>query len=425
MLRRSTKIQLILFVVVTLLGVSYVSAEYVGLGQNLFSSPCKMSADFPESGGIFSNAEVTYRGVTVGKVGQLHIIKKGVRVDLLLDNCSSPKIPTSSSATVADRSVVGEQYVNLVPKNGKGPYVSTSSHTVIPISRNAVPTPTKDLLVNLDNLFKSVPLNAVRTTVSELYLALNNRGPALGTLIDSNDLLLRAALEPQNVDNTIALIDNSPTVLGTQLDETQPLQSWTHSLRLLSGQLKKSDPDFRRLLNDGPSDLEEVHSFIRDNRTDIGVVLANVDTMNRIVVDHLGGVEEVLELYPALAAGGQSVLRVPKQAQLGLVLQSTPKPQDCGDPRKDSQGYNGVKRGPGDLSPEAPNVSAHCTAPVSSGTSVRGSANVPGGDPISDSGGGYAYPRVLTQNTIGTALLDPSKHSSDNSSMALLTDGLH
>ena len=31
---------------------------------------------------------------------------------------------------------------------------------------------------------------------------------------------------------------------------------------------------------------------------------------------------------------------------------------------------------------------------------VRGSANVPGGDPISASGGGVAYPRGVTHNTV-------------------------
>ena len=36
MLRRSTKFQLILFVFITLIGVSYVSAEYVGLTKGLF-----------------------------------------------------------------------------------------------------------------------------------------------------------------------------------------------------------------------------------------------------------------------------------------------------------------------------------------------------------------------------------------------------
>ena len=53
-------------------------------------------------------------------------------------------------------------------------------------------------------------------------------------------------------------------------------------------------------------------------------------------------------------------------------------------------------RSPSDLSPAAPNVAAHCSAPQSSGVNVRGAQNVPGGDPISTAGGGVAYPRATT-----------------------------
>ncbi len=124
MLRRSTKIQLILFVVITLLGVSYVGAEYVGLSKYVTGdNGCTVTAEFPDSGGIFSNAEVTYRGVTVGRVGTLHLIKNGVKVDLKLDNCTSPKIPASSSAD--DRQPFGGRRAVREPRpagqgNGQG-----------------------------------------------------------------------------------------------------------------------------------------------------------------------------------------------------------------------------------------------------------------------------------------------------------------
>ena len=445
MLTRSTKIQLILFLIITLVGVSYVSAEYVGLAKNVLGNDgCKVSADFPDSGGIFTNAEVTFRGVTVGKVGALHLIKKGVRVDLQLDDCNNPRIPIKSRAVVANRSVVGEQYVNLVPlssatsakASADGPFFHTGKNAPLPMSGNAIPTATKTLLVNLDNLVNSIPLGALRTTVSELDLAVNGRGNDLGQLLDSTDTLLKAALQPKNVDNTIALINNSATVLQTQIEQQDPLQSWTHSLNLLSAQLKKSDPDIRRLLDDAPTDLNTVQTFIKNNQTDLGITLANLSVTGSQVVRHIDGVEQVLELYPALAAGGESVLRKKGSAQLGLILSTKPaatggdnsdplnNPKDCGDIAKGREGYNGVKRDPSQLSPIAPDVSAKCTATVASGTNIRGSAHVPGGDPISVSGGGYAYPRVLTDNTLGSTLQQPSALG-DASWLTLLTDGLH
>ena len=256
------------------------------------------------------------------------------------------------------------------------------------------------------------------------HRAFNDRGADLTRLLTSSNNLLQAAED--NLPQTISLIDNSKTVLDRQLAESQPLQSFTHSLNLLSQQLKQSDGDIRHLFASGPSDLETVRSFITNNRTDLGVVIANLATTGQLVVRHLDGLEEVLELYPALAAGGPSIVRS-QIGSLGLVVNNINNPPDCGDPRKGSEGYqNTTIRSPADLRPAAPNVAAHCTAPVSSGTNVRGSANVPGGDPISTMGGGVAYPRGTTDNTVrvGTSL-DKAGLLGDDAWVAMLTDGLH
>ena len=431
MLRRSVKIQLILFVVITLLGVSYVSAEYVGLAKWITGNECTVHADFPDSGGIFSNAEVTYRGVTVGQVGSLHLINGGTQVDLKLNSCSDPSIPADSIATVANRSVVGEQYVDITPPAGtkpnQGPYLQKGD-AVGSITTNKIPTATQTLLVDLDRFFRSVPLNDLRTTIDELGNSFAGRGNDLGRLLDATDQFINAASRSENVSATIQLIDESTSVLQTQLDQREPLQIWTHNLNLLSQQLKASNPDFQHLLNTGPSDITTVTDFVKNNQTDIGVTLANLATVGDLLVRHLPGIEEIFELYPALAAGGPTTVH-DRVGWLGLVLQAKPDPQDCGDPEKGSEGYFGTNiRNPFQLAPAAPNVSVRCTAPNFGphAKSVRGSANVPGGDPISLSGGGYAYPRTVTKNMLRVGPALPTTETlGDGSWVPLVTDSLH
>jgi phospholipid/cholesterol/gamma-HCH transport system substrate-binding protein len=433
-LKISTKIKLILFVVVTLLGISYVSAEYVGLAKYVTGdSACTVTAEFRDSGGIFSNAEVTYRGVTVGQVGSLHISKDGTKVDLKLANCGSPAIPANSTATVADRSVVGEQYVDLVPaagtKDDQGPYLHPGD-AVGSVATNKIPTATQTLLVDMDRLFRSIPLDDLRTTIDELGKSFAGRGDDLGRLIDATDAFISAASQSENITATIRLIDESDSVLQTQLDQREPLQIWTHSLRLLSEQFKQSDPDFRHLLSNGPTDIQTVTNFIRTNRTDIGVTLANLATVGDILVQHLPGIEEIFELYPALAAGGPTTLH-DRVGWLGLVLQPKPDPQDCGlSPDASSrEGYGSTRiRLPDQTAPMAPNVTVRCTAPNTgpNGKSVRGAAHVPGGDPISLSGGGYVYPRTVTKNLLRVGTKLPTTDTlGDASWVALVTDALH
>jgi phospholipid/cholesterol/gamma-HCH transport system substrate-binding protein len=427
MLKRSTKIQVIIFAIMTLVGVSYVSAKYVGLTQGLFGPKgCTISADFPDSGGIFTNAEVTYRGVTVGKVGQLSLLPNGVRVNLKLKNCTGPKIPASSVAQVSNRSVIGEQYVNLIPPNGKGPYLSAGQ--VIPMHRNKLPVATQVLLTNLDNLVRSVDIGKLRIAVSELGKAFNGQGPALGSLLDSTNNLLAAAQEA--LPETLALIKLSDGVLQTQLDTAPAMASWAHSLNLLSRQLKASDPDIRSLLDNGPADFGVLSKFVRDNRTDLGITFANLATTGELLVRHLDGIEELFELYPSLAAGSFTVLgsnsKHPLNAgALGFEVNLN-DPPDCGSPSSGRDGYGGtVKRAPSDTSPAAPNTAARCVPPDPT-VSVRGAQNAPGGDPISTAGHDAVYPRVTTGNTVRVGTTNGSAPLlGDRSWIAMLTDGLH
>ena len=425
MLRRSTKVQLLIFVLITLLGVSYVSSKYIGLTKGLFgSSGCTIHADFPDSGGIFAGAEVTYRGVTVGQVRALHLIKDGVRTDLAIDNCSKPKIPKKTLATVSDRSVIGEQYVNLVPQTTSGPYLKGGA--ILPMNAKGIPLPTETLLTNLDALFVSLQkdhgIANLQTTVTELRLALSGRGDDLARLITSSGLLLTAA--QQNLPATIALIENSGPVLKTQLDLQNPLQTFSKNLNLLSAQLKASDADLNTLFTQSPSQLDTISGFITDNKTDLGVLLANLASTGNLLVRHRNGIEEILELYPALAAGSLTVEHPDGTGYLGFVVNLN-DPRDCGDPNSGREGYAGTKiRLPLDNSPQAPNTAAQCLT-ADPNVNARGSHNVPGGDPVSTAGGDRAYPAVVTGDTVsvGTTGTTPIQ-TGDDSWVTFLTNGL-
>jgi phospholipid/cholesterol/gamma-HCH transport system substrate-binding protein len=419
MLRRSVKIQLLAFVAISLLGITYISSRYVGLTSSLFgSSACTVGVDFPDSGGIFSGAEVTYRGVGVGRVGQLHLRDNGVRVDLRLNNCGHPAVPKNGTlAYVSDRSAVGEQYVNLVPKSDTGPYLKGGD--TLHMTTAQLPVPTQVLLTNLDLLVRSVNTENLSTAIDELAKAFNGRGPDLQRLLDSGTELLTAA--QQNLPETIDLINSSKTVLQTQLDEGSAIRSWTHDLSLLTAQLKASDSDIRNLLDNGPASLTTIRDLVTNNRDDLGVVLANLATTGQLLVRHRGGLEEILEVYPLAVAGGFTVAPGDGTAHFGLVL-------NLNDPQPCIQGYGGTpRRQPGNTGPKAPNVNAQCTLPRGDDSTVRGAQNAPGGDPVDTNAAGTVYPRAVTGNTvaIGTTSSASAAALGDKSWLTLLTGGLN
>ena len=126
------------FVLITLLGVTYVGARYARLDRLVFDDAYTVVAHFPDSGGIFAGAEVSYRGVKVGQVEKMELTDRGVDVYLDVDN-DYDKIPADVIAVVGNRSAVGEQYVEIQPQVDTSPYLSEASEideedTRIPIA---------------------------------------------------------------------------------------------------------------------------------------------------------------------------------------------------------------------------------------------------------------------------------------------------
>ncbi|HEU4512223.1 MAG TPA: MlaD family protein, partial [Nocardioidaceae bacterium] len=173
MISKRTKVQLVVFALITMVGVAYVGATYARLDRLLFDDSYRVVAHFEDSGGVFAGAGVSYRGVTVGQVGALEVTDKGVDVILEIDD-DSEKIPLDTNALVANRSAVGEQYVDLLPNTDDGPYMGESSE--IPVEKTETPIPTMQLLVDLDKMVNSVNKDSLRTVVSEMGKAFNGTG---------------------------------------------------------------------------------------------------------------------------------------------------------------------------------------------------------------------------------------------------------
>lgn len=124
--------------IVTVLGVGYVSARYLGAGELAGAGPYPVTLQLADSGGIFTGAEVTYRGVGVGRVGPLRLTSQGVDTQLEI-RPDAPPIPADLDAVVSNLSVIGEQFVDLRPVRGDGPTLHAG--LVIPPSRTSTPVP--------------------------------------------------------------------------------------------------------------------------------------------------------------------------------------------------------------------------------------------------------------------------------------------
>ncbi|MER6993126.1 MlaD family protein [Saccharopolyspora hirsuta] len=357
--------QVTLFLVIALLGVSYVGANYAGLHELVRDDGYTVRARFAKSGGIFTNAEVTYRGVPVGRVGQLRLTATGVEADLLLESGTS--VPADTEAVVANRSAAGEQYVDLRPRRPSGPVLREGS--VIEESDTAIPLPVDSVLANLDSFVSSVPREELRTVVDELHEATSGAGPHLEGLLDNGIEFVRAATD--HVPQTTSLIGDAEVVLRTQLEHADAIRDFGAQARLLADQVRRSDGDIRGLITAIPPAAREVSSVLRDTGPRMGVLMANLLTTADVVEIRRSGLRQLLVMGPRAVAAGESAVR-PGGAHFGLSLTFF-------DPPPCNSGYEGTPYRDGlDVSPGAPlNLDAACTLPYGDPTGVRGSQNVP------------------------------------------------
>ena len=100
MLDRLTRIQLAIFAVVTVITVAIMTIFYLRLPAALGIGTYRVTANFVAGGGLYKNANVTYRGVEVGRVESVGLTNNGVDavmrlntgtvVPKMLQNCVPP-----------------------------------------------------------------------------------------------------------------------------------------------------------------------------------------------------------------------------------------------------------------------------------------------------------------------------------------------
>jgi len=387
MISRRIRFQLVAFVLLAVLGVAYAGAKYAGMASLVSQTTYTVHLDLDDTGGIFTNAEVTYRGVGIGRVGKLSPTEKGADVELVIRK-SAPAIPADGlHAEVKNLSVIGELYVDLTPTGSGKPYLRNGS--VIPATAATTPVAPARLLAGLNNLLQSVPPEQTATVLDELSAAFADGGGDLGRLLDSSSALLTSARA--SLAETRDLINAGSIVLRTQNATSDNVISFSHSLKLLSRSLKSADPSLNRLISNAPLLTTQVSDLLRESGPGFSHLVADLLTTSRLVDPRGAGLRELLVTYPVLSRAAYSALPGDGTAHFGLVLNAF-------DPQACTRGYQTTKQRAGSSVAGGPvNTEATCAEPAGSPIDVRGTQNVPR-EPIPDA---VPYPSSESPSSTG------------------------
>ena len=90
-----------------------------------------------------------------------------------------------------------------------------------------------------------------------------------------------------------------------------------------------SDPDLRRVIENGSATANQLRTFLEENKVDLGQLINNLVTTGEVTGKHLDGTELILVVYPYVVAGGYTVVAKDSatglyDAHFGLILQQDP-----------------------------------------------------------------------------------------------------
>jgi phospholipid/cholesterol/gamma-HCH transport system substrate-binding protein len=296
--------RMIALIVVIVLGVYYIVFDV--LQVRVISQPFAVTVLMPSAGGLYAGADVTYRGVQVGKVTALDLSQNEVAVKLGIN--PGEHIPDNGSVDVKELSALGENYVDLQPTTSSGPKLENG--TVIPASRVTVPVPIGTALIDLGSMLKSINPSDLQTVESFLTTAFIGTGPDLRTIIVTGQQLFDALVAAQ--PETVNLVVDGRTDLKTLGETDGDLATFTKGLAALTGQLRNSNSDLQALIRNGQAAEQQLNPFLAANNAAITGTISDLAIDSQVSDENNPEVRAIFELLPmvsddlaSVASGGQ------------------------------------------------------------------------------------------------------------------------
>jgi phospholipid/cholesterol/gamma-HCH transport system substrate-binding protein len=374
-LNRQARLQLAIFTVIALAALVAMGVYYMKLPAKLLGiGHYTVSMQLPVTGGLYATSNVTYRGTEVGRVNSVHLSDGGVVAELALD--SDIPIPSDLQAEVHSQSAIGEQYVELLPRNASAPPLKDGD--VIAAKDTSVPRNINDVLDAVKTGLQAVPRESLKTVIDESYTAVGGLGPELSKIVDGVTNLSIDARE--NLDPMLSLIDNAKPVLDSQTETSSAIQGWAAHVATVTRELAVHDADVAGVIDQGAPALDQARQLIDRLQPTLPILLANLTSVGKVGIAYHNSLEQILVLAPQLIAIEQGSLAAnvnTKQDYKGAYLSfnlNLNLPPPCTTGYLPAQQVRSAAlvdypdRAPGDL---------YCRTPQDSPFNVRGAKNTP------------------------------------------------
>ena len=372
MLTRTVRWQLSIFAVVTVIAMGLVATFYLRVPETLGVGRYDVTADFAASGGLYPNANVTYRGTTVGRVTAV-TLTDDLSVDVHMRLDSDFAIPADVTAAAKSVSAIGEQYVDLIPASNGDDEPALHDGSLIERSHTALSGDIAGLLREAQGLVNSLDQSKLKDVLGETAVAFDGGGPEVARLITSATALLEE-LDTSSGDIT-ALIDHLGPFLDSQIRSGRNITTLADGLARFTTEVRTADPQLRTLLQTAAPAADSATQLFSGIRPSFPMLAANLANFGRIGVIYHKSIEHTLVVLPAVTAvliSAAEQLPADEGAKVDFKL-------GLGDPPPCNVGFVPPTqiRSPGDQTLRELPPDMYCKVPHNSSSVVRGARNYP------------------------------------------------
>ncbi len=193
------------------------------------------------------------------------------------------------------------------------------------------------------------------------------------------------------------------TVLGTQSEQSSAIKDFSAGLDSLADRLRSSDPDVRRLIDNGNPASDQLGQLVSEAGPGATTNLANLSATAKAISVQATALQTLFVYLPGVAAASSTIAPDDGTVHLGLVAE-TNNPPSC------TVGYEGTQAILQEMKRNDPNfddtqqdfpqnTAASCEAPQGSLTGVRSANRIVFGDPATVQRGTPPPRRIRTSWT--------------------------
>jgi phospholipid/cholesterol/gamma-HCH transport system substrate-binding protein len=266
----------------------------------------RVTGEFTRAVGLFPGSEVRILGVKVGKVTEVTPVGDKVRVRFQYD--ARYKVPAGAKAAVVAPSLVSDRYVQLLPAYTGGPVMRTGAR--IPLERTAVPVELDRISKSLDDLLVALgPTGANKDGALQdlLHTGAKNLDGQGQAIHDTNhDLSLALQTLSGGRNDLFGTVKNLQTFTSMLATNDQQVRRLNTDLANVSDQLEGERGDMAAALKNLAVALDEVSSFVHDNRAGLGKNIGQLASVTGTVAKDRDALAETLSNAPVALSNLQN-----------------------------------------------------------------------------------------------------------------------